>query len=373
MLVAAIAPSAQAGTVAFSSDRCDSQADYEQRPGFTVPRDDANPSCRPAIWLVEDDGSGLRRLTNGGEHPPGQHQPGADFEPAWSPDGQRIAYGSSGTVMVASVNGGQPRRITFGNTPAWTPDGLGVVVSAPDETDPIGTGDLNLYAVSIDGSRTNQLTFSPEDEVAPELSPDGRRLLFSRRLSGQQRFGNRAPREPPPEFVPGARLGWFSMSLPDRREERMVLSDQDPGWGARFSPDGQRIALSLFGSLHTMNADGTNLRRHSAQGSVSPTWAGLDSLIYVRFPPGGSGKPGLAKLRLDNDAQPVAITTSASRFGDNTPDWHPVGGLLGRLPLEALRPSSSFSTKAPEGAPEPSTAPLGARPSRKRSPYPGVV
>lgn len=326
-LVAIAAPGAQAGTVAFSSDRCDNQADYEQRPGFTVPRDDSNPSCRPAIWLVEDDGSRLRRLTNGGDH-----QAGADFEPAWSPDGQRIAYAAPGSVMVVAADGGQPRRVASGSSPAWTPDGRWVVVSALDETDPAGTGDMNLYAVSLDGLRTTQLTSSPEDEIAPELSPDGRRLLFSRRLSGYQRFANREPDEPPREFVPGALVGWFSMSLPDRREERMVLSDQDPGWGARFSPDGQRIALSLFGALHTVNADGTGLRRHSAEGSVSPAWAGLDSLVYVRFQPGSSGGPALAKLRLGEAAEPVAITTPASRFGDSAPDWHALGGLPVDLP-----------------------------------------
>lgn len=216
-------------------------------------------------------------------------------------------------------------------------------------------GDRGLQlTVSLDGLRTTQLTSSPEDEIAPELSPDGRRLLFSRRLSGYQRFANREPDESPREFVPGALVGWFSMSLPDRREERMVLSEQDPGWGARFSPDGQRIALSLFGALHTVNADGTGLRRHSAEGSVSPAWAGLDSLVYVRFQPGSSGGPALAKLRLGEAAEPSEACRSTCRR------WM------------SFRPSSSFSTGPREGARAPLAALQARLRPRPRGLFPGV-
>ena len=89
------------------------------------------------IWVVNVDGSGLRRLT---------HTPGSDGWPAWSPDGRRIAFssirddcsvsrrkdclrtgdiGPFHTIYVMNADGSEQRRLsrTFGQFPEWSPDG----------------------------------------------------------------------------------------------------------------------------------------------------------------------------------------------------------------------------------------------------------
>jgi dipeptidyl aminopeptidase/acylaminoacyl peptidase len=97
---------------------------------------DANPAWSPdgariafestvdgkrAIWVMQADGENLRRLTDG---------PGADASPAWSPDGSRIAFMSdrdgAPEVYVANRDGSNPVRLTArprSFAPTWAPDG----------------------------------------------------------------------------------------------------------------------------------------------------------------------------------------------------------------------------------------------------------
>src|ERR687895_2844660 len=66
------------------------------------------------LFVVRPDGSGLRRLTRRG---------GA--EPAWAPDGKRIAFARGRNVYVMRADGSRLRRLTRrgGVTPVWSPDG----------------------------------------------------------------------------------------------------------------------------------------------------------------------------------------------------------------------------------------------------------
>jgi TolB protein len=104
---------------AFNSTRNDFQPRFSP-DGRTVAFASDRLGAR-AIWLSRPDGSGLRQLVTLGEHP------------AWSPDGQSIAYtsgldvGSQTDIFVVSMLGGLPRRLTFDpaddRQPAWSADG----------------------------------------------------------------------------------------------------------------------------------------------------------------------------------------------------------------------------------------------------------
>ncbi|HEX6292743.1 MAG TPA: serine hydrolase [Herpetosiphonaceae bacterium] len=126
----------------------------------------------------------------------------------WSaaPDGNTIAvitgrWQTSGAatqieraaLWTVAVNGMQPRKLLdlvptgFGDaqpdlqmvltderfqTLAWTPDGQTIVVVSAHE------GQLDLYAVAVDGSGARRLTNTPALEFQPSLSPDGRELSY---------------------------------------------------------------------------------------------------------------------------------------------------------------------------------------------------
>jgi Tol biopolymer transport system component len=79
------------------------------------------------IYVINADGSGLQNLTN---------DPGMDYWPAWSPDGTRIAFSSSGHLYVMNAGGSERREVRPADPttlsleePAWSPDGMKLAAS----------------------------------------------------------------------------------------------------------------------------------------------------------------------------------------------------------------------------------------------------
>jgi Tol biopolymer transport system component/DNA-binding winged helix-turn-helix (wHTH) protein len=117
------------------------------------------------------------RLTN---------HPGTDYYPAWSPDGQYIAFyrhepGASGFYIISAL-GGHERRITSeaaeGSGIAWLPDGQHLLVSHLFE----GSHRSPLMELSLDTGKERPVT-SPVRALGdtwPAVSPDGRTVAFSR-------------------------------------------------------------------------------------------------------------------------------------------------------------------------------------------------
>jgi Tol biopolymer transport system component len=209
-----------------------------------------------AVFGIELDGSGLRKLADPGSGP------------VLSPIGDRIAYDVSGplgdthAIWVVQANGTGKVPVTASDKtvalgPAWSPDGRKIAFSAF----PFGsygyTDSMRLreiYITNADGSGTIQITSNGKMNFGPVWSPDGRRIAFT-------------------SFIDTC---W---SCPD---EEIYVVDADgsgltrltspyspavnPGYlHPRWSPDGTSIACwrSDFGveHLYVMNADGTGLRQ----------------------------------------------------------------------------------------------------------------
>ncbi len=111
-----------------------------------------------------------------------------DTYPAWSPDGKQIAFYRTGEgkggIYAISPLGGQERKISDfqGVSLSWTPDGewLATAKSSWDAADrQEGSG---LYLIPVEGGRPRQITVpgSPQKDWHPAVSPDGRRLAFTR-------------------------------------------------------------------------------------------------------------------------------------------------------------------------------------------------
>lgn len=136
------------------------------------------------IWIVGTDGSGLRQLTSN-MNPPAQRAKSGDFEPAWSPDGTRIAFAAnvagSIDIWVIRPDGTNLTRLTTDparhEMPAWSPNSAQIAFVSDS------SGTSRIWIMNADGTNPRMI---PSLLAAnnPSFSPDGRQLVFSAPQSG---------------------------------------------------------------------------------------------------------------------------------------------------------------------------------------------
>jgi Tol biopolymer transport system component len=129
------------------------------------------------IWAVNADGGDLKRLTS---------VPGDEVEPAWSPDGEKIAYSAGAkfgttygqaSIWVMNADGSGKRRVTNGANdqwPSWSPDGSRIAFSRqvfPDQP--------AIYTMNANGSHVRQLTAGTSIDAEPTWT-DSQHILFLR-------------------------------------------------------------------------------------------------------------------------------------------------------------------------------------------------
>jgi len=218
------------------------------------------------LFVMNADGSGQTRLT---DYPAGSGQP------AWSPNGKRIAfvltdgYGNSeihvmnaaplegGTRGTNAVNLTDNPAADYG--PAWSPDGTRIAFMSDRD------GNVEIYVMNAApleggtrGSNAVNLTKNWANDSRPAWSPNGQRIAFA-----SDRWGNS-------EIYVMNADGSNAMNLTDN-----AADDFQPAW----SPDGTRIAFTSDRDgnweIYVMNADGsgqTNLTDNPAMDHA-PAWS----------------------------------------------------------------------------------------------------
>lgn len=126
------------------------------------------------------DGSGAVNLTN---------HPAIDVSPTWSPDGKQIAFVSDRNgelqIYVMNSDGSNLRRITSGGystDPSWSPNiDVNKIAFVRVEG-----AEANIYTINTDGSDEQRLTSGSGRNENPSWSPDGHYIAFSSTRNGAE-------------------------------------------------------------------------------------------------------------------------------------------------------------------------------------------
>ncbi len=183
---------------------------------------DGNQSGNADIYLQSVGGHNAINLT--------KDSPTDDIQPAFSPDGESIAFRSDrdgGGIFVMGRTGESVRRVTdIGYSPAWSPDGTRLVF-ATALPDPFSRSPSELWTVTL-ATGEKRLLAGAIDGVQPSWSPHGQRIAYWT-MSGEGR-------------PIGQRDIWTAPSSGGTATS--VTSDSALDWSPVWSPDGRFLYFS---------------------------------------------------------------------------------------------------------------------------------
>jgi Tol biopolymer transport system component len=252
------------------------------------------------LFRISLSGSGLRQITSGVR---------AASEPAFSPDGQKIAFARvSAGIFVVRVDGSGLDRLTRGANdrfPVWSPNGHEVAFLRAVKHH------LRLAVIDSAGRRQRTLRVSPEPAGRPAWAANGRSIVIAT-LKGS--------------FVQvDAQTGKVQRLLGVKFE----LADGTPSWS--LSPDGRKIALlarrpasagcsaggcDVFAIY--VGAVSSSRLRPVVKGGGFPGWT-PDSRRLVYTTRGGFA------VKAPNGGAPrlIAVDDAVVPAGDAPPAWQP--------------------------------------------------
>lgn len=218
------------------------------------------------LYLLEASSGQQRRLTQ---------RKDPEFDAAWSPDGKRLVFAfdkvspNQGNLEVYTCDAKgedlQPlavdgKALSHEESPAWSPDGEWIAYSSTRD------GNQEIYVSRVGSSETRRLTSDPALDAHPAFSPDGKRVAFS-----TNRWGD---------------LEIATIETSGDQLTRVTHSPGLDDWPA-WSPDGKRLAMTSNRDrnfeiyvLDLASNTATNATRHASIENF-PAWTPDGRLTFV--------------------------------------------------------------------------------------------
>ena len=247
---------------------------------------------------------------------------GQDIDPAWSPDGTRIAFASDRDgqwdVWVMNADGSDQRRLTDDLAddahPAWSPDGMRIAFESERDT---ARNTADLWVMNADGSGQERLLRLPGNEQYPDWSPDGKRIVFS-------------------HFGGSGGAGIWTMRADGKLAGLLAGGAlHSPAW----SPDGRWIAFDgephgCKFDVYVMTAEAERMRQltDNPEGcgghDKHPSWSpdGRTLVFSSTGREGSRNEPQLFTVPFEGGEPTLVVpyTVDEQYVGPYDPDWSPL-------------------------------------------------
>jgi Tol biopolymer transport system component len=355
--------------LAFVSTRGDGDGD----PDTTDFSDDRE------IYRMDADGDNEQQLT-------ATPSVNSDEQPSISPDGTKIAFASNRhyrffgdpenadllDIYVMNADGtGEPRRLTFdaaptypletqSQNPAWSPDGSRIAYESTRGLE--GKGEI--FVMNADGSgEPINVSNDPSWDTDPAWSPDGTKITFTSERAGQRDiWAVDAPPAPSPTtpaaaLLPlslGADTAWAA-SEPQNLTPGSGVEAHNPDWGT--APPSSASTCTIEGTASAETIPGTSGADVICAGGGNDTVKGLGGNDTLKGQ-GGNDKllGGVGNDALDGETGTDTASYSASltavnaslatnsSTGEGSDTFAGVENLLGSSKADTLTGSGANNT-----------------------------
>ena len=257
------------------------------------------------IWVVSPDTSTQAPITSG-------------TDPAWSPDGNRIAFAHQGDIFTISPAGTGIQLVadsasTGGDysEPAWDPRG-GRIVFTRTACDG-GACDISLLMVLVGASEVSPFHTNTCNAAAADWAPNGGRIAFW------------------DEWIDflcnGTQVDIFTVEQPNGTNQTRVTFDgnlDNPNMQPSWSPNNQKILFRRVGTdagLFTVNPDGTGRSPVTGDEGVNGRARWSPDGTRIAFPRSNGGQHQLWSMNLDGSGGMGAFESATPI---RSPDWQPI-------------------------------------------------
>ena len=275
----------------------------EGKIAFTSDRDGEG-----AIYIMDANGGNPSKLTEGSM-------------PAWLPGGARVGFVHLRDIWTIDREGTNRKNITKGRfkesiwSPAWSPDGDKIAYASR-----VGGifGIVDVYLMSADGRNPRKLTDDLYHDDRPSWSPDGRKIAFAAYLQPQEDW---------------RKTEIFAIDANGGNRVNLTQNPNARSTHVSWSPDGSRIAYTASPkplllhapyNIHVMDADGKNQAIVTEQGrwvyEMHPTWSPDGKKIaYAKQTPDGFHDI----FTINADGSDLRNITQTHRVDEYSPAWSP--------------------------------------------------